>query len=43
MLKDGINEIEIESYDELVNIIHSKHEENKLDLRENFVFRGLSD
>lgn len=43
MLKDGINEIEIESYDELVNIIHGKHEENKMDLRENFVFRGLSD
>lgn len=42
MLKDGINEIEIESYDELVNIICGKHEKNKIDLRENFVFRGLS-
>lgn len=42
MLKYGINEIEIESYDELVKIIHGKHEKNKIDLRENFVFRGLS-
>lgn len=42
MLKDGINEIEIKSYDELVKIIHGKHEKNKIDLRENFVFRGLS-
>ena len=42
MLKNGINEIEIESYDELVNIIYGKHEKNKIDLRENFVFRGLS-
>ena len=43
MLKDGINKIEIESYDELINIIYGKHEENKVDLRKNFVFRGLSD
>ena len=42
MLKDGINEIEIKSYDELVNIIYGKHKENKFDLRKNFVFRGLS-
>ena len=42
MLKYGINEIKIESYDELVNIICGKHEKNKIDLRENFVFRGLS-
>ena len=42
MLKDGINEIKIESYDELVNIICGKHKENKMDLREDFVFRGLS-
>lgn len=43
MLKNGINEIEIESYDELINIIYGKHEKNKIDLRKNFVFRGLSD
>ncbi|MBE6511558.1 MAG: FRG domain-containing protein [Methanobrevibacter olleyae] len=43
MLKDGINEIKIESYDELVNIICGKHEKNKIDLREDFIFRGLSD
>ena len=43
MLKDGINEIEIESYDELVNIICGKHEKNKIDLREDFIFRGVSD
>lgn len=42
MLKDGINEIKIESYDELLNIICGKHENNKIDLREDFVFRGLS-
>ena len=42
MLKDGINEIEIKSYDELVNIICGKHDKNKTDLRENFIFRGLS-
>ena len=42
MLKDGINEIEIESYDELVNVICGKHEKNRIDLRENFVFRGVS-
>ena len=42
MPKDGINEIEIKSYDELVNIICGKHAKNKIDLRENFVFRGLS-
>lgn len=34
MLKDGINEIKIESYDEIVNIICGKHEKNKIDLRE---------
>lgn len=43
MLKDGINEIKIESYDEIVNIICGKHEKNKIDLREDYVFRGLSD
>ena len=43
MLKDGINEIEIESYDELVNIICGKHQKNKIDLREDFIFRGVSD
>ena len=43
MLKNGINEIEIESYDELVNIIYGKHEKNKIDLREDYIFRGLSD
>ena len=42
MLKDGINEIKIESYDEIVNIICGKHEKNKIDLREDYVFRGLS-
>lgn len=42
MLKDGINEIKIESYDELVNIICGKHEKNKIDLRDDYVFRGLS-
>ena len=42
MLKNGINEIEIESYDELVNIICGKHQKNKIDLREDFIFRGLS-
>ena len=43
MLKNGINKIEIESYDELVKIIYGKHEENKIDLREDFIFRGVSD
>ena len=43
MIKNGINKIEIESYDELVKIIYGKHEENKIDLREDFIFRGVSD
>ena len=43
MTEDGINEIKIESYDELVNIICGKHEKNKIDLREDFIFRGVSD
>jgi predicted transcriptional regulator len=42
MLKEGINEIKIESYDELINIICGKHENYKDDLREKFIFRGLS-
>lgn len=43
MFKDGINEIQINSYDELVNIICGKHEKYKEDLRKKFIFRGLSD
>ena len=43
MFKDGINEIQINSYDELVNIICGKHDNYKEDLREKFIFRGLSD
>ena len=43
MLKNGINEIKIESYDELVNLICGRHEKNKIDLRKDFIFRGLSD
>ena len=42
MFKDGINTIIIESYDELACIIKGKHEKNKMDLREDFIFRGLS-
>ena len=43
MTEDGINEIKIESYDELVNIICEKNKKNKIDLREDFIFRGVSD
>ena len=43
MPEAGIKEIKIESYDELVSIICGKHPKNKMDLRENFVFRGISD
>ena len=43
MFKDSINEIQINSYDELVNIICGKHDNYKEDLREKFIFRGLSD
>lgn len=35
-------EIKINSYDELVNLICGKDEKNKHDLREDYVFRGLS-
>lgn len=42
MFKEGINTIIIESYDELACIIKGKHEKNKMDLREDFIFRGLS-
>ena len=42
MFKEGINTIIIESYDELAGIIKGKHEKNKMDLREDFIFRGLS-
>ena len=39
MFKEGINTIIIESYDELACIIKGKHEKNKMDLREDFIFR----
>ena len=42
MLKEGINEIEIKSYDELVDLIQGKDKRNAHDLREDFIFRGLS-
>ena len=43
MPKDGINEIKIKSYDELVSIICGKHDKYKIDLREDFIFRGIAD
>lgn len=43
MLINGINQIEVESYDELVNLIRGKDKRNKIDLRKDFIFRGLSD
>lgn len=42
MVKDGINEIKIKSYDELVNLIRGKDKRNPHDLRKDFAFRGLS-
>ena len=42
MLKDGVNEIHIKSYEELVKIICGKSKEYEEDLREKFIFRGLS-
>lgn len=42
MLKNGINEIKIKSYDELVKLIRGKDKRTKHDLREDFIFRGLS-
>lgn len=42
MLKDGVNEIKIESYDELINLIRGKDIRTNQDLREDFIFRGLS-
>lgn len=42
MQKDGINKIKIKSYDELVNLIRGKYKQTCPDLRENYIFRGLS-
>lgn len=42
MLKNGINEIKIKSYDELVKLIRGKDKRTKHDLRKDFIFRGLS-
>jgi len=41
-LRNGVKEVLIKSYDELVNIIRGKDEIFTDDLREDFVFRGLS-
>ena len=43
MLINEINKIEVESYDKLVNLIRGKDKKNKIDLRKDFIFRGLSD
>lgn len=41
-MRNGVKEVLIKSYDELVNIIRGKDEIFTDDLREDFVFRGLS-
>lgn len=41
-MRNGVKEVPIKSYDELVNIIRGKDENFTDDLREDFVFRGLS-
>ena len=42
MLKNGINEIKIKSYEELVMLICGKDKRTKHDIREDFIFRGIS-
>ena len=42
MLKNGINEIKIKSYEELVKLICGKDKRTKHDIREDFIFRGIS-